>query len=179
MENASKALIIAGAILLSILIIALGMYIFNQARGAMNMDALDSATRNTFNNPIENYEGSGQLGSNVNSLLNDLIANATTNEGAWEYMPTVTLVASGSTLDAGTNLTQHTETDPSSAESYGEVTATGGMCAVNDKSTYVKGLSSIKAKLVSKHSYYVSLAYNTMGLIDRIVINYSEPAEEN
>ena len=32
MENASKALIIAGAILLAILIIALGVYIFNQAK---------------------------------------------------------------------------------------------------------------------------------------------------
>ena len=30
MENASKALIIAGAILLSILIIGLGMFIYNQ-----------------------------------------------------------------------------------------------------------------------------------------------------
>ena len=32
MENASKALIIAGAILLSILIIGMGMFIYNQAQ---------------------------------------------------------------------------------------------------------------------------------------------------
>ena len=32
MENASKALIIAGAILLAILIIALGVFIFNQSK---------------------------------------------------------------------------------------------------------------------------------------------------
>ena len=38
MENASKALIIAGAILLAILIIALGVFIFNKAKSATNMD---------------------------------------------------------------------------------------------------------------------------------------------
>ena len=41
MENASKALIIAGAILLSILIIGLGMFIYRQAAGVMNNTGLD------------------------------------------------------------------------------------------------------------------------------------------
>ena len=35
METASKSLIIAGAILLSILIIALGVFIFNQAKSSI------------------------------------------------------------------------------------------------------------------------------------------------
>ena len=35
MENASKALIIAGAILLSIAIIGIGMYVYNNAATAM------------------------------------------------------------------------------------------------------------------------------------------------
>ena len=35
MENASKALIIAGAILLSILIIAIGMYIYNSSTNSI------------------------------------------------------------------------------------------------------------------------------------------------
>ena len=41
MENASKALIIAGAILLSILIIGLGMMVFNQAKEAMTGTGMD------------------------------------------------------------------------------------------------------------------------------------------
>ena len=41
MENASKALIIAGAILLSILIIGLGMYIYNMAADAITDTGLD------------------------------------------------------------------------------------------------------------------------------------------
>ena len=42
MENASKALIIAGAILLAILIIALGVFIFSKAKSATNMDDLSN-----------------------------------------------------------------------------------------------------------------------------------------
>ena len=41
MENASKALIIAGAILLSILIIAIGMFIYNSASSTIT-DSLTS-----------------------------------------------------------------------------------------------------------------------------------------
>ncbi len=58
MENASKALIIAGAILLAILIIALGVYIFNQAKSSTNMDELTNQQVQAHNNTFENYEGS-------------------------------------------------------------------------------------------------------------------------
>ena len=57
MENASKALIIAGAILLAILIIALGVYIFNQARSATNMDDLSNQQVEAHNSTFQNYEG--------------------------------------------------------------------------------------------------------------------------
>lgn len=57
MENASKALIIAGAILLSILIIGLGMFIYQQAAGAMDGANLDPQKVSAFNSPFEQYEG--------------------------------------------------------------------------------------------------------------------------
>ena len=40
MENASKALIIAGAILVSILIIGLGMYLYTTASGVFDSNQL-------------------------------------------------------------------------------------------------------------------------------------------
>ena len=49
MENASKALIIAGAILLSILIIGLGMFIYQQAADAMDVGAVKSAEVDAYN----------------------------------------------------------------------------------------------------------------------------------
>lgn len=73
MENASKALIIAGAILLSILIIGLGMFIYNQAAGAMGNANLDSEKVTAYNSKFEQYEGT-QSGTNARALC-DLIRN--------------------------------------------------------------------------------------------------------
>lgn len=67
MENASKALIIAGAILLSILIIGLGMFIYQQASGAMAGANLDPQKANAYNQEFLNYEGT-QTGSNTKAL---------------------------------------------------------------------------------------------------------------
>ena len=68
MENASKALIIAGAILLSISIIAIGMAVFNQAKEAMDGSGLSSEKVATYNSKFDSYSGS-QSGSNVKALL--------------------------------------------------------------------------------------------------------------
>lgn len=69
MENASKALIIAGAILLSILIIGLGMYIYTQASGAMSGANLDPQKVNAYNSEFEQYEGT-KSGSEARALYN-------------------------------------------------------------------------------------------------------------
>ena len=73
MENASKALIIAGAILLSILIIGLGMFIYNQAAGALNGANMDSEKIAAYNTKFENYEGT-QSGTQARALC-DVIRN--------------------------------------------------------------------------------------------------------
>ena len=57
MENASKALIIAGAILLSILIIGLGMFIYQQAAAAVGKTGIDEQKVKSYNSSFEQYEG--------------------------------------------------------------------------------------------------------------------------
>lgn len=69
MENASKALIIAGAILLAVLIIALGMLIFNQAKGAAGGINLDSQKITAYNGEFTSYFGDNVNGSQVRSLV--------------------------------------------------------------------------------------------------------------
>lgn len=75
MENASKALIIAGAILISILIISLGVLIFNKmghsAKQAANMDEQEIAS---FNSKITPYVGDNISGSQVNALIQLVIS---------------------------------------------------------------------------------------------------------
>ncbi len=73
MENASKALIIAGAILLAILLISLGIMIYNQAQNTVNNSGMSQAEIQAFNNRFLKYEGT-QTGSVVKSLVNEVIA---------------------------------------------------------------------------------------------------------
>ncbi len=75
MENASKALIIAGAILLSILIISLGIMIYNQAAGVVNNNAMSDAEKTTFNAKFEQYAGTAVKGAQVRSLCQAVITS--------------------------------------------------------------------------------------------------------
>ena len=69
MENASKALILAGAILIAIIIISLGVMIFrNMSSSVTNNTSLDRQTIAAFNHKIEPYTGENKSGSQVNTL---------------------------------------------------------------------------------------------------------------
>lgn len=79
MENASKALIIAGAILLAILLISLGIMIFNQAQDTVSNSGMTQAEISAFNNKFLKYEGK-QKGTVVKSMINEVLAsNADSN----------------------------------------------------------------------------------------------------
>lgn len=78
MENASKALIIAGAILLAILIIGLGMFIYQQASGAMSGANLDPQKVAAYNSEFEAYEGTIS-GTEAKSLCDAIRAHNNAN----------------------------------------------------------------------------------------------------
>lgn len=78
MENASKALIIAGSILLAILIIGLGMFIFQKASGALDTSAIDSQKVSAYNSPYEQYFGPNVSGANLRALISTVNTHNTT-----------------------------------------------------------------------------------------------------
>ena len=78
MENASKALIIAGAILLAILIISLGIMIYNQASGVVNNNAMSEVDISSFNSKFTQYEGTNVRGAQVKALLQQIATNNVT-----------------------------------------------------------------------------------------------------
>ena len=93
MENASKALIIVGAILVSILIIAIGMYIYSSSTGSVE-DAIAGMKVHeieAFNKNWSSYEGK-QSGSQIKTLINKLAANAQTFEEEEEKIIDLTCV---------------------------------------------------------------------------------------
>ena len=66
MENASKALIIAGAILISILIIALGVFIYNNAANTVKSADMTEYELQAFNSKFEKYlDGGNTSGSPI------------------------------------------------------------------------------------------------------------------
>ena len=70
MENASKALIIAGAILLAIAIIGIGMFVYNNVSGTVRESADVSDQQVTaYNQPFTSYEGNVR-GSSAKALCN-------------------------------------------------------------------------------------------------------------
>lgn len=75
MENASKALIIAGAILISILIVTLGVVIYQNVSGIASGTNLDAQEITAHNSPFEAYFGDYVSGSNVKALLTQITAN--------------------------------------------------------------------------------------------------------
>ena len=101
MENASKALIIAGAILLAILLISLGIMIFNQAQDTVSNSGMSEAEVTSFNNKFLKYEGN-QKGTMVKSLIQEVQA---TNAGSDENDGIVVNVKLGSTTATATPAT--------------------------------------------------------------------------
>ena len=81
MENASKALIIAGAILISILLISVGIIIMNAinnpvSRGA---DSASSQAIEMFNSKFLSYDGKVK-GSSLKSLISTINASNATDD---------------------------------------------------------------------------------------------------
>ena len=75
MENASKALIIAGAILLAIVLVSLGVLVINNARGDIENQNIDQATIDAFNAKFLSYCGKNKSGSDMNSLMDAIAAS--------------------------------------------------------------------------------------------------------
>ena len=83
MENASKALIIAGAILISILLIAISMYIYNSAQGTIQNagDKMSEQEKSVYNSAVSSYIGTNKKGVDVRSMIDAIIASNNNNVG--------------------------------------------------------------------------------------------------
>ena len=97
MENASKALIIAGAILLAIVIISLGLVVVNNSRNTVDSANMNEQEIQTFNAKFTPYEGT-KTGTQVKALLQAVIAS---NQANTSNKVSIVL-ATGTSLSEGT-----------------------------------------------------------------------------
>ena len=75
MENASKALIIAGAVLIAIIIITFGIIVVNNARNQIGGANLSKEEITAFNSQWDNYCGGNKSASEIRSLLSAIITS--------------------------------------------------------------------------------------------------------
>ena len=127
MENASKALIIAGAILLAILIIGLGIFIYRQAATTVSDTGMDQLSIQQFNGQFENYIKTNVSASNVRALLDTVSSNNATSETKvtvkWKTnMPTDVVEDSLVTKDQLSSAVKYNVTDNSNTSKTGLIT---------------------------------------------------------
>lgn len=148
MENASKALIIAGAILISIVLITLGVVILGQGQEVVNSSNIDDTAIQSFNQKFTQYEGTNVTGSRVNALINAVTANNTIAVRDGEENKLITITDSTSDLGTITNDSK-----------------------IGDKS----GTSKTAKKAQTGKTYIVTTSKNKNGYINSITIsNISE-----
>ena len=74
MENAVKALLFAGRLLLALLLISLAMYVFNTIRSSKIYSVMDEQNLRAYNRPFDLYDGDNNVsGSNLKTLFNKII----------------------------------------------------------------------------------------------------------
>ncbi len=102
MENASKALIIAGAILISILIIGLGVYFYNMAASAGGKVNLNRQEANAHNQAFTTYFGDRKSSTDVKNLMQEVRSNNITGSTEGETVDITVLFGTTDTLTVTT-----------------------------------------------------------------------------
>lgn len=82
MENLSKALLIAGSILVAILIISLGIHIFNSTSGLPDQVDSDSelVSASSFNSQFSTYFSNSTSGTQAKALVYKVMSNNSTSD---------------------------------------------------------------------------------------------------
>ncbi len=99
MDNASKALIIAGAVLIAVMLVSLGVLIYNQANQIVqeNANTMSGLSVSGFNNLFSVYYGDNKPSATFRSLVEQVNATNRTSDDR-----EVTIDYSGAaTLDGG------------------------------------------------------------------------------
>lgn len=144
MENASKALIIAGAILLSIAIIGVGMYVFQNVQETIK-DGADMSARQirTYNQEFTMY-GGRQSGSQVRSLL-DVISTHNRTQGQDDPSRVI-------------NVVEGQATDPTPAPTAEDASTTAN-----------SAINTLKGTILSGRTYTVTFGYDAdSGLLTQV-----------
>lgn len=142
------------AILVAVLTVSIGMYVYNSSQTAIidSMPNVSTQEIDAFNNQFTVYEGT-QAGSNVKALMGRLVANADTYRDEVNKIPGVVVEQ----LNEDESISQIT-VDPIENE--------------DELNNYIQMLAEIRSNLNTRQEYFVEMTYQDDGTIDYIHISY-------
>lgn len=148
MENASKALIIAGAILLSILLISMGIIVYRNASSTINSADMSETETQTFNVKFTPYLGTNITANQVYTLCESVqTSNQSEKTNGTKRYIKVTITAD---------------------QNKGVATATYGVSGANTADADVK--STNITKLPSSQTYTVTASKYNGSTIQEITV---------
>ena len=172
MENASKALLIAGAILICILLIAVAMYVYNSANATIKAagSQMSQQEKDMYNAKIKPYVGEGILGSEVKSMIDNIISMNQENAGEQGKFIGITV---GTVTNYKSDDHTHLDTACQNASVYGEKDdADNTEDNVHDAT---QEMTKLKSKINSQKNYDIT-ATQVQGIYTWINITETDPS---
>ncbi len=157
MENASKALIIAGAILISILLIAISMYVYNAAQGTISEagSQMSKQEKDMYNSAVASYVGDNKKGIDARACIDSIISsNNTYINDAGKY---IGLTIEGAEVKGSDNQ----NILKGGSESNDETAVSNAAAA----------MSAAKTQINTGKRYTITAKYSGTGLIENIDIS--------
>ncbi|MBQ7410879.1 MAG: hypothetical protein IJW20_05820 [Clostridia bacterium] len=153
MGNDTKSLLISGAVCVVVLIISIGMFIYNNAASSTyeGMSKFTEQEVNTFNSKFTMYEGV-QNGTTVKNLIAILVSNSTSYDDKNFIRLPQLLVNNNEELF---KLGIEDATRPIEEK---------------DRTDYIQKLTKIRNSLNSRKKYLIKMEYSEVGFIDKISI---------
>jgi len=149
MENASKAIIIAGAVLFAILIISIGMFIYNNAQNTIDKSvaSMSAYDKDQFNYMWTKYTGQ-QSGTIVKQMISQMVVSSKTYKEEASKLPDLYYKAR-------------------STDIYEEVTIAPG------DGVDLEVLNRARSEIVVRHIYTVEVYLSSKsGLVSGIIVKY-------
>lgn len=182
MENASKALIIVGALFVTLLIISAALYIYGSSQGLLKTtgESISDQEKLSFNQQWTYYDGE-QTGDSIKDLLRKMMQNCDTNETEQYRLVGLEIDRACSSIDKSLNVEIKvvgnvdnvnfgTDTEPAT---YYSLLETSPLNVKLRPAEAKKMYALVRNAIETRHIYKVSQEYESRGIIDKIVISYN------
>lgn len=159
MESPSKAMIIAAVVLLGILLIASGMFIYSSSKSNISEgeSQISEQEKTSFNKQWDTYEGI-QSGTVVKAMIQKLMSNSDTNSSENSRLVSIYCYYPTSSM----------------------ADETGFKVDNTNVKDYMEYLQDLRGKIETKHSYWIVMDYSTStSLINQINIYYNKEDANN